>query len=239
MRVAAIDDEPEIFYTLQGEGPSLGKPAVFLRLSGCNLNCVWCDTPYTWNWEGSDNEHPEKFVLQEQQINLESKTIATLLRLQPTQKLLVITGGEPLSQQRAIYEVLSECFFENVEVETNGTIAPIDILKDLCHFNISIKLSNSNIEYGKRIKPKAIQAFLECENIMFKFVINDAKDLLEVKQLQMDFHIPNSLISLMPQGRNETEINSKLAWLSEICMANEYTLTTRLHVLTWGNKRAV
>lgn len=238
MRVAAIDDEPEIFYTLQGEGPSLGKPALFLRLSGCNLNCIWCDTPYTWNWEDTNNAHSEKFVREQQQISIEPKEVAELLNQYVPTVMLVISGGEPLTQQSAIAELLEHCNVERVEIETNGTRAPIEALKD-CHFNVSIKLSNSNVAYNKRIKPNAIEAFLAIENVMFKFVIDSQEDLDEVEFIQSEFNIPNSLISLMPQGRSAEEINSKLEWLSEICMRKQYTLTTRLHVLTWGNKRAV
>jgi len=238
MRVASSKGEPEIFYTLQGEGQSLGKPAVFLRLSGCNLNCIWCDTPYTWNWVETDNEHPEKFVRTEQQVTLKPQDVAQLLNRYSPSKMLVITGGEPLTQQSAIAELLEHTHAERVEIETNGTRAPIAALAD-CYFNISLKLSNSNIPYDKRIKREAIEGFMAQKHIMFKFVIDNETDLEEVEKLQLDFSIPNSLISLMPQGRSAEEINSKLLWLTEICMRKQYTLTTRLHVLTWGNERGV
>ena len=106
----------EIFESLQGEGASAGAPAIFLRLAGCNLKCSFCDTPYTWD--------ATRFDLGRESNSLSIAEIVDSLGRFGSQRL-VVTGGEPLLQQRALEELLRElpeCFI--VEIETNGTITP-------------------------------------------------------------------------------------------------------------------
>ena len=238
MRLSALNGKPEIFYTLQGEGPSCGQSATFMRLSGCNLQCSWCDTPYTWNWDNTTFEHPEKFDRQSQQAILEPEQIIPLLE-NDNQNLLVITGGEPLLQQKALAEMVTADLypFVRTEIETNGTIVPIPELSN-CHFNVSIKLSNSGMEETKRIKPEAIQALSKLKTI-FKFVVSTPDDIKEIKELLEPYWITENQIWLMPEGRTPEELNSKLEWLAQICIEEGYNLTNRLHVQTWGNTRGV
>src|SRR6185503_1731335 len=112
----------EIFASIQGEGPSAGAPSVFLRLAQCNLHCAWCDTKYTWDWT------TYRF---EDEVRTESvSAVAVRLRAHSEQRL-VVTGGEPLLQEEALFELfrlLDERARYVVEIETNGTIAPSEAL---------------------------------------------------------------------------------------------------------------
>ncbi len=85
--------EPEIFYSLQGEGVTAGTPTVFLRLANCNLSCSWCDTKYTWDWQSYD---PQREVMELSDDEAHERILAFEC------PHLVITGGEPLMQQRAL-----------------------------------------------------------------------------------------------------------------------------------------
>src|SRR3990167_10969815 len=135
--------EPEIFASLQGEGPSAGTPVAFVRLSRCNLACVWCDTAYTWHFEGDNRPHcgGETFARKANQVTLDVADVAARIAALG-QKRLVVTGGEPLLQAGALAELLELLPDMSVEIETNGTIAPparLDIRVD--QYNVSPKLA--------------------------------------------------------------------------------------------------
>ena len=139
--VLATDDTggPEIFASVQGEGPSAGMPVVFVRLSRCNLACVWCDTAYTWHFEGDARPHRDgaTFERKANQVRLEPGELAQRI-VALGQKRLVVTGGEPLLQAGALAELLDLLPDMSVEIETNGTTtAPprLDIRID--QFNVS------------------------------------------------------------------------------------------------------
>lgn len=240
MRVAAIDDEPEIFYTLQGEGASCGRPAIFVRLSNCNLSCVWCDTPYTWNFERVRSDHPERYVKQDQQTELSVDQLREQINEFPENAILVITGGEPLLQQEQIIELIygGNLNVDRIEIETNGTIVPDVELFDRVKFNVSLKLENSGMPTEKRLRQKAIEGYLEAKSI-FKFVVDAPGDFEEIQAIIDGYNIDSSAVWLMPQGRTEGELNRKLPWLADICIANGFNMTNRLHVQTWGAKRGV
>ncbi len=240
MIVSSDNGKPEIFYTLQGEGPSCGRPAIFLRLSNCNLACSWCDTPYTWNFEKVKSEHPEKYVKKQQQTDLTLAKIRETIHNYPEYSLLVITGGEPMLQQNEIVALIHGDVLDvdRIEIETNGTIVPDDELLDRVQFNVSLKLENSGMSEDKRLKPKAIEAYVAAKSI-FKFVVDSPMDFEEIEKIIFRYNIDKNKIWLMPQGRSEKEIDNKLSWLADICIANGFNLTNRLHVQTWGAKRGV
>lgn len=238
MILASENGKPEIFYTLQGEGPSCGRPAIFLRLSNCNLTCKWCDTPYTWNFEKTKSDHPEKYSKKDQQIEVTTREVIRAINLYPNYAILVITGGEPMLQQLHIEDMLSNLGNNRVEIETNGTITPNEMLAQRCYFNVSLKLSNSGVDIEKRLKQKPIQTFIENKSI-FKFVVDTQKDLDEIYGIVQHYKINHNTVWLMPQGKTKQELDSKLEWLSEACIDNGYNLTNRLHVQTWGNERGV
>jgi len=243
MIVSSEAGKPEVFYTLQGEGPSCGRPAIFVRLSNCNLSCVWCDTPYTWNFEKVKADHPEKFVKAAQQTEMTLREVSETInsfRPHSIDPILVLTGGEPMLQQISIVDLIfgHNLNVDAIEIETNGTIVPDTQLFSRCQFNVSLKLSNAGMLPEKRIRPAAIQAYVQANSI-FKFVVDSQQDLDEIQRIIDRFDIDNSRVWLMPQGRTVDELNSKLEWLAAICIENGYNLTNRLHVQTWGAKRGV
>lgn len=242
MKVARLaDGSPEIFHTLQGEGPSLGAPAVFLRLSLCNLHCHWCDTPYTWNWGNTPWEHQdgEKFSKADQLLELAPKKLAEEI-LQHDCPRLVVTGGEPLLQQPDLIDLLA--FLPElplIEVETNGTQLPDPVLENrVTQFNVSPKLSNSGIKESLRLNSEALSFFATSNKAAFKFVVCNEIDLAEIQALQAKFHIPSGKIFLMPEGRDAETLKKRSLWLADSCRDQGYHFSPRLHVLLWGNERA-
>lgn len=236
---------PEIFHTIQGEGRTIGEPAVFARLSGCNLQCKWCDTPYTWNWIGTDYVHDDdvKYDPEAEQLQLTIGEAVDQITGYPC-KRVVITGGEPMQQQRDIAELIDGLRAEDpnfwVEIETNGTISPKPNLIDKVNqFNVSPKLSNSNNEFKRRIRDHAMTTFARMHNADFKFVVYGDEDLPEILELIERFNIPPERVFLMPEGRDEETVSRRQIELVEVAKANNFNLTTRLQVLIWGAKRGV
>ncbi len=219
--------EAEIFYTLQGEGRSIGRPATFLRLSGCNLNCSWCDTPYTWDWDN--------YTRSEQQEEIAPTDLADRIAKFNKAKLLVITGGEPMLKQKQIKELWDilkkNSSYDQLEIETNGTIR---ILEDLdARYNVSPKLSNSGMPFHKRIT----KHLHEYKTDVYKFVVDTPTDLGEIDFITLGFNIKPEHVWLMPQGQTREAILEKLGWVTEACLDKGYNLTPRLHTLIWGAKR--
>lgn len=219
-----------IFFSIQGEGPCLGMPAVFFRLHLCNLSCDWCDTPYTWN------ESHEEYWTEWRRAKIAQ--IANEIEKYPC-KHLVITGGEPLLQQRAIGELLELLPNHKIEIETNGTVSPSEKLSSRCHFNVSPKLTNSGVAESKRIKAEALAHFAELPQAIFKFVACKNTDLDEVEAIRHEFKIPPEKIVIMPEGKSSDELNCGLRSLVETCKERGFRLLPRMHVQIWGSERRV
>ena len=223
--------EPEIFHSLQGEGVALGTPSVFLRLAVCNLACTWCDTKYTWDW---DNYDYSKEVIELSQQQVMDRILALGCRH------LVITGGEPLLQQKELgplVKALKEGGY-TFEVETNGTIAPnSSLVRDIDQWNVSPKLSNSGNSRKQRESPRAMAAFAGLPSAYFKFVIASPQDLEEVASA-MDIHrLPRERVLMMPEGRDARSLQQRSLWLSQLCVEHGFRFSPRLHILLWGDKR--
>jgi len=245
LKLAKLEDKPEIFHTLQGEGISMGMPAVFVRSSLCNLHCTWCDTNYTWNWVGSPWQHEsaEKFTKKDYLIALPAEEVARLISAYPC-KNIIITGGEPLLQQPAWEEMILILLeldpHYRFEVETNGTQIPTDMMQqNITQWNISPKLSNSGNNDTLRLNANALGHFANTENAWFKFVIQDEQDLTEVQLLETTYSLPKNKILLMPEGRTEQALQAKRLWLADICRDQNYRYSDRLHIQLWGSKRGV
>jgi organic radical activating enzyme len=250
MKLARLGEGPEIFHTLQGEGPSAGLPAVFIRASRCNLHCVWCDTDHTWNFEGTPWPHEKdatpgyaKYRKSETTIELTPAAAADLILSYHCPRI-VITGGEPLLQENDFFEMIThirarqpECVFE---VETNGTRTPSPAFAEAVdQFNVSPKLSNSGVKPSLRLVPDTLHYFASSPKAWFKFVIAAKADLDEVLALKSEFAIPTSRILLMPEGRNATALDASAAEIAELCRTHDFRFCDRLHIRLWGDKRGV
>lgn len=222
----------EVFESVQGEGVNIGTPSTFLRLAFCNLRCSWCDTKYTWDWQTYRREDEVE--------TMSPQAVTSLLRSKQP-KNIVITGGEPLLQQRQLLPVIRDLAADHTfEVETAGTIMPSSNLARLIQiWNVSPKLANSNNPFKARHRTEPLMRFAQMENAFFKFVIQAESDVQEVLDLVNEFHIPNARVLLMPEGTDAVELQKKSGWLAQQCIQHGFRLSYRLHVALWGNKRGV
>jgi len=250
MKLSKHNNKPEIFHSIQGEGKSTGIPSIFIRTSLCNLHCIWCDTDYTWNWENTNFKHNndaikgyKKYKKEDQIIELMVPEIVDIVSNMEC-KHIILTGGEPLIQQRELTELMQELkkidpdyFFE---VETNGTIVPVtEFDQAIDQYNVSPKLQNSAMDHDIRIKPKPLELLSRSDKSNFKFVVSSETDLEEIILLQKEFNIDSSKIHLMPEGTTAKQLNEKTRWLVEICKQYNFNFSNRLHVHIWGSKRGI
>ena len=234
---ATTPGEPEIFASLQGEGPSQGRPCAFVRLSRCNLACVWCDTAYTWRFTGDNRPHRagQTFERKANQVALSEEEAATRIAALG-QDRLVVTGGEPLLQAPALARMLALLPDKRVEIETNGTVAPSAALVQACpDFNVSPKLRNSDVASERRIVPQALRAFARSGLARFKFVVQDSADLAEIEELEREFGL--SPIWVMPEGTTQAAVLEGMRALVEEAASRGWRLGSRMHVLLWGDER--
>lgn len=228
-------DGPEVFYTVQGEGPRTGVPVVFVRVSGCNLNCSWCDTQYTWNWNVFDQSREQVFVPVEEVVDLIRKQAGDC-------RAIVITGGEPTLQWKSLVSMIDllrsdgEKWF--VELETNGSIVPNDeLFSRVDEFNCSPKLKHSSNMKEKRFNQEALTKHNEGNKTVFKFVVGSPTDIDEVVEIQQQINIPTEKIWIMPEGINSAAIADKLPWVVELCKKYGFKVCNRMHVQIWGAMR--
>jgi 7-carboxy-7-deazaguanine synthase len=223
----------ELFHSIQGEGKLTGVPSVFVRASGCNLRCVWCDTPYaSWNPDGTEMSVNE--------ILDRANAFGA--------KHAVVTGGEPMIMPDVV--ALCAAFKSagyHVTVETAGTVyaaAPMDLA------SISPKLSNStpvDREGGRfaiahdrqRINVPVIQQLIDgAGDFQLKFVVSGEADLAEIKSLLSRLRRWKPVdVLLMPEGTSVAVLDSRAVWVSELCKREGFRFCARLHVALYGNVR--
>lgn len=222
----------EVFYSLQGEGRLVGTPSVFIRTSGCNLRCVWCDTPYTsWRAEGSIwklekilrqvDSHPAKHV--------------------------VITGGEPmLCREIEALTVALKQDGRHVTIESAGTVfKPVSC--DL--MSLSPKLANSTpwkkqngrfaaMHERRRLNLSVLRIFLERYDYQLKFVVDRPDDFSEVDEIIQSLgNVEPARVMIMAQGITRQQLEKKRAWIVPACLKHGYSYTPRLHIELFGNRR--
>jgi 7-carboxy-7-deazaguanine synthase len=223
----------EIFYSIQGEGKLVGVPSVFIRASGCNLRCVWCDTPYaSWEPEG------------------EMMTVVAILERVREHRAhhVVVTGGEPMIMPD-IAELCTALKGEgaHITIETAGTVwkeIPFDLA------SVSPKLSNStpwSREGGRfaaahekaRLNFGVIQKFINAAaDLQLKFVVAHEQDLQEIQQILSNLRgWKREDVLLMPEGTTGQVLSERAGWVSEICKREGFRYCPRLHVELYGNKR--
>lgn len=232
--------EPEIFASLQGEGPSIGRPTAFVRLSRCNLACHWCDTAYTWRFEGDNRPHRDDlaFARDANQLNLDEADVAARIAALG-QDRLVITGGEPLLQGPALARMVALLPpGMAIEVETNGTVAPHPALDALvAQYNVSPKLAHSGNPAELALVPERLAHWSSDPRAWFKFVIAAPEDLAEVLAIRDAHAIPGERLYLMPEGTDSATLNARLRWLAPLALAHGLRLTDRLHIHLYGDTR--
>jgi 7-carboxy-7-deazaguanine synthase len=225
----------EVFYSIQGEGELAGVPSVFVRSSGCNLRCTWCDTPYaSWNPEG------------------EARTVDSIVaevQGHAPARHVVLTGGEPMIA-KDLRELAAELKLlgYHVTVETAATVAPDGIACDLA--SLSPKLLNSAPDGTKhaawrkkheatRWQPAVIRAWLDAYPCQFKFVVARPEDLNELEGMiaSLKREIPRHKILLMPEGITPEALRAKAGWLGDLCKARGYRYAPRLQIELYGNRR--
>jgi 7-carboxy-7-deazaguanine synthase len=222
----------ELFYSIQGEGRTMGFPAIFLRLSGCNLLCKseeWiCDSIKVWQ-KGTKTEFENVF----DEVNVE--------RLKNGVHL-VITGGEPMLHEKSVVAFLHWFkkrygFKPYVEIETNGTIRPDKAMVNLVNqWNVSPKLLNSGEEFDRRFIPDTLK-FFNGLNSMFKFVVKNELDVIEI--FTNYGFIKVSKIYLMPAGATKKELDAVRQEVLELCKRYMFKYTERLHIVAWNKKTGV
>ena len=236
---ATSPGKPEIFASLQGEGISAGLACAFLRLSRCNLACSWCDTAYTWHFEGDQRPHRDEMTWPRaaSQVTLsEADTAARVAAL--GQPRLVVTGGEPLLQAAALARMLDLLPGVRVEIETNSTIAPPPMLDALvAQYNVSPKLAHSGNRADLALVPDRLAAWAADPRAWFKFVVAEPDDVAEVRLLQAAFAIPAERIFLMPEGRDSESLRARGRWLAALCLDTGMRYSDRLHIHLYGDTR--
>ncbi|MGA3242781.1 MAG: 7-carboxy-7-deazaguanine synthase QueE [Bryobacteraceae bacterium] len=219
----------ELFYSLQGEGSLIGTPSFFIRTSGCNLRCSWCDTPYTsWQPEGAE---------------MSLDAICAEVHRHPARHV-VVTGGEPMiaPEMVALTERL-RALGMHITVETAGTVFK-PVACDL--MSISPKLGNSTPEgpwaaqhERLRLQTEVLRKLMAGYQYQLKFVIARPEDVAEVRSLAEALKAPAERIVLMPEGIDPTRLRERALWLAEICKDDGFRFSPRLHVDLYGNRRGV
>lgn len=226
----------EIFHSVQGEGLLLGVPSVFVRTSGCNLRCRWCDTPYaSWNPEGEE-------------MSVSEITGRVLAYHCPH---VVLTGGEPMVAS-GIAELAADLRAHgmHITIETAGTIAPGEIACDLASLSPKLKNSTPDVEQAgpwserheaTRLQPEVIRRWLEKGPCQLKFVVARVEDLPEIEELLNEVGaVPGftrDRVLLMPEGTDVETLRERGPLLAEFCMEHGFRFAPRIHIELFGNTR--
>ena len=220
----------EVFYSIQGEGMLAGVPSVFVRTSGCNLRCTWCDTPYT-SWQPEGEDRSIDWIADE--VN----------RYRASH--VVLTGGEPMIAP-AIAD-LTHRLGQHITIETAGTV-DVEVRCDL--MSISPKLTNSiphDRDRGRwaaqherlRYQPEILKRLIGRYPYQLKFVISDPGDLTEVRAIVAEIEAAKDCVLLMPEGVDPATLRDRSGWLVDICKQEGFRFSPRLHIELWGNRRGV
>lgn len=225
----------ELFFSIQGEGELTGIPSVFVRTSGCNLRCRWCDTKYSsWTPEGE---------------NVDIEELVEKVCSYPARHV-VITGGEPMIAKdiKEFVDLLKQSG-KHITIETAGTIAPNGIQCDLA--SISPKLSDSTPEKSEiseewierhdstRIDYNILNEWIDSYEFQLKFVVSRREEINEVKCIidKIESDILPEKVLLMPEGTDSETIHSRYDMLVNLCKENGFRMCNRLHLDLFGNTR--
>ena len=224
----------EIFHSIQGEGTLVGVPSVFVRTSGCNLRCTWCDTPYT-SWQPEGEERSVSSIVDE---------VAAYGATH-----VVITGGEPMiaPQIEELTGQLATRLAPHITIETAGTV-DASVRCDL--MSISPKLANSTPrtrDNGRwadqherlRYQPEILRRLMQRYPYQLKFVITEPGDLQQVNAMLPEIGASRDRVVLMAEGLDAGILAERGRWLAEIAKQEGFRMTPRMHIDLWGNRRGV
>jgi 7-carboxy-7-deazaguanine synthase len=220
----------EVFDTIQGEGPYMGRPATFLRLAGCNLSCSWCDTTYAWDWTRHDHgseSHPTDID------DLTDRLAGT--------RLLVVTGGEPLLQAKGLSRLRHNLEdrkpgYTTIQVETNGTRMPGVLGGNGVVFVVSPKLANAGDPERRRIIPAVLDyygALARQGRAHLKIVVRDRHEVAEVAAFADRFGFPRESVWVLPEGATRADHLITIRGVADAVVERRLNLSTRLHLLAW------
>jgi organic radical activating enzyme len=245
MKLARLGEDPEIFFSLQGEGKNLGTPSVFVRTSRCNLYCTWCDTPYTWNWRGSSFVHEGalKYDPETASIELDAVTVAQRVSRWACRRV-VFTGGEPMLQASECVRVMRELLSADpdyaFEIETNGTLIPPDELDQLVEqYTVSPKLESSAVDRSLRLRDDSLARLARDPKSVFKFVVASEGCIREVDAIAGHHGIKTDRIYLMPEGTSAEKLARTRPFVAAACLERGYRFSDRLHIHLYGNRPGV
>lgn len=226
----------ELFHrTVQGEGPAAGRTASFLRLMGCNLSCSWCDSPFTWD--------ASRFDLRQETEQLDAATIADQLDNEPG--ILVLTGGEPLLQQRRpAFRDLLDLMADRgrpVHIETNGTVEPTGhTLARSELIVVSPKLPNAGPHRGHQSPMIATGMALAgsvSSNVVLKVVVRDEDDVARAVEMADAIDWSRRRVWVMPEGTTVEALQARWPVIAAVAAKYGINASHRLHVLAWGDER--
>lgn len=225
----------EMFFSVQGEGKLTGVPSVFIRTSGCNLRCQWCDTPYA-SWQPEGQEMSVATILEE-------------VEKHPARHC-VVTGGEPMIA-KGMPELLGalRAAGKHITIETAGTVAPAGVPCDLA--SLSPKLAHSTPEASAvgqawhdrheqtRWQPDIVRAWCESYEHQLKFVVSTEQHCLEVEQMLAEAGIVTAAenILLMAEGKIATTLQESAREVVEWCKQRGWRYCPRVHVDLYGNTK--
>jgi len=221
----------EIFQTLQGEGKYAGYPCIFIRTSGCNLRCTWCDTPHT-SWRPTGNKRSVDQIL------------AETSQWQDVEHV-VISGGEPMLQSDLavlVHRLRERGHF--VTIETAGTIFLEDLRPDF--YSISPKLEHARPleqERHRRLHDRnnrhaPLRQFVAtAADLQIKFVVQSEDDLQQILQLIKEYRLPRDSVYLMPEGVDDETLHDRGLVVAEVCRREGFSFTGRMHIELWGHRR--
>lgn len=220
----------EIFRSIQGEGRYTGLPSVFVRTTGCNLRCWYCDTPYT-SWEPAGETQPWREI------------VAKVAEFDC--RHVVLTGGEPLLPVEIV--PLSHALRDAgylITVETAGTVYR-PVAADL--MSISPKLANSAPRQATRWQPRherdrerpaVVKRLLAEYDAQLKFVVDEPADLADIDRFLSLFpEVAPDQVWLMPQGITRPELATKADWLAAAAAERGFHYCPRRQIELFGNVR--
>jgi organic radical activating enzyme len=219
--------------TLQGEGPAAGRVSSFVRFGGCNLSCSWCDSPYTWD--------ADRFDLRRE---IELATPESIAGRIPDAPIIVITGGEPLLNQRSkawpVFLHLLKARGAELHMETNGTLVPNEVtLRYVDVFIVSPKQAHAG-EHKRTQNPALNFGWNKLHDeheAHLKVVVEDAAGVAAAAELADNHHWPKSRVWVMPEGTTSEVLNGRFPEVATAATEHHINCSHRLHVLAWTDAR--